>query len=299
MDRSKMNLLMAINRKYIDQMKALLYSLGENNDSDVDVYLIHRELKEDDIEDLQRTVQYTTKGALYEIELDDAFLPEAKVGHHFSIEMYYRIFASEFLPTDINRILWLDADIIINNSLCEFYFQDFHGKSMVVCAHRERNKGNPIISLEAKERLRLMGDEPYFNSGVILMNLEKIRREFNRDAVSNLILQMEDILNYPDQDILNILYRNDVLWADYTKYNFQIHYDWKMENEKEHIQKNVVIIHYAGPAKPWEFKSRHFSHAYYWKYYLKFGKRSVYNKIQFESILYAMYISLKRLRKGK
>ena len=294
----KMNLLMAINKNYFPQMETLLYSLASSNNKGIDLYLMHRELTEDQVKKLDEIVCRELDGKLYEINLKDSFLDGAKIKHHFSVEMYYRIFASEYLPSDLERILWLDADIVVIKSIKNFYFMDFCEKSMVVCAHREKNE-KCEISKEAKERLKLSGEQPYFNSGVILMNLEKIRGEFNHEYTMNLILKMNDILNYPDQDILNILYRNDVLWLDYKEYNYQIHYDWKFVNEKEHIENNVKIIHYAGPAKPWQYKSRHFSYEYYWKNYLKFGSAWDCFKIQVESILYMFYIKTKKLKRGK
>lgn len=293
----KMNLLMAINKNYFSQMETLLYSLASSQNKGIDVYLMHRELSEYQIETLKKIVSDELNGELHEINLKDSFLDGAKIKHHFSVEMYYRIFASEYLPDDLERILWLDADIAVIKSIKNFYFMDFAEKSMVVCAHREKDE-RCLISKEAKKRLNLKGEDPYFNSGVILMNLKKIRSEFNHEYTMNLIMKLNDILNYPDQDILNILYRNDVLWADYKEYNYQIHYDWNFPKEKEHIESNVKIVHYAGPAKPWQYKSRHFSYDYYWKNYLKFGSKLNYFKIQIESVLYAFYIGMKKLRRG-
>lgn len=284
-----MNLLMAINQRYVPQMKVLLYSIADNNESKVDVYLMHRELSGKDLADIKDIVQEKLNGSLHEIHIENEFLATARINHHFSIEMYYRIFASEFLPRNMDRILWLDADIVVKKSLQEFYNSNFEGKSCIVCAHREKDENHPLISMEAWQRLKLQGTQPYFNSGVILMNLCKIRKEFNKTQVCAIIDKFQDVLNYPDQDILNMIYQDDVLFADKNKYNFQIHYNWFYPNEKDHIDNNVVILHYAGPAKPWIYKSRHFSYKYYWKYYLKFGKKATYIHYEVLSSLYVIY----------
>lgn len=280
---------MAINQKYVSQMKVLLYSIADSNETKVDVYLMHRELGSKDLSDIKHIIQKKLRGSLHEIHLGDEFLANARINHHFSVEMYYRIFASEFLPQDIDRILWLDADIIVKKSLQEFYNSDFRGMSCIVCAHREKHEEYPLISIEAWRRLKLQGRQPYFNSGVILMNLCKIRKTFDKTQVCNIIDKFQDVLDYPDQDILNMIYEDDVLFADKNKYNFQIHYNWVYSNEKNHIENDVVVLHYAGPAKPWLYKSRHFSYKYYWKYYLKFGKKIPYIRYEILSRLYAMY----------
>lgn len=285
---------MAINQKYVPQMKVLLYSVADSNDAKVDVYLMHRELSSKDLSEIKYIVQEKLNGSLHEIRIKDGFLANAHINHHFSIEMYYRIFASEFLPQDIDRILWLDADIVVKRSLQEFYNSDFKGKSCIVCAHREKNEEYPLISMEAWQRLKLQGIQPYFNSGVILMNLCKIRKEFDETRVLEIVNKFQDVLNYPDQDILNMIYENDVLFKDKDKYNYQIHYDWPCSNEENHIDNNVVILHYVGPAKPWLYKSRHFSYKYYWKYYLKFGSRVTYIRYEILSSLYATYNYIRR-----
>lgn len=288
-ENRRINLLMAINHKYVPQMKVLLYSIADSNEAKVDVYLMHRELSSKDLSEIKYIVQEKLSGSLHEIHIKDEFLANARINHHFSVEMYYRIFASEFLPQNIDRILWLDADIVVKKSLLEFYNSDFEGKSCIVCAHREKNEEYPLISIEAWQRLKLQGRQPYFNSGVILMNLCKIRKAFDKTQVCNIIDRFQDVLNYPDQDILNMIYEDDVLFADKNKYNFQIHYNWFYPNEKDHVDNDVVILHYAGPAKPWLYKSRHFTYKYYWKYYLKFGKKNTYIRYEVLSRLYAIY----------
>lgn len=289
MESKKINLLMAINQKYVPQMKVLLYSIADSNEAKVDVYLMHRELSSKDLSEIKYIVQEKLRGALHEIHIKDEFLENARINHHFSVEMYYRIFASEFLPQNIDRILWLDADIVVKGSLQEFYNSDFKGKSLIVCAHREKDEEHPRISAEAWQRLKLRGGQPYFNSGVILMNLSKIRKEFDKTQVCNLIDEFQNVLNYPDQDILNMIYEDDVLFADKNKYNFQIHYNWFYPNEKDHVNNDVVVLHYAGPAKPWLYKSRHFTYKYYWNYYLIFGKKNTYIRYEVLSRLYAIY----------
>ena len=51
---------------------------------------------------------------------------------HYSVAMYFRIFAHVLLPESIDRILYLDADIIVKNDITSFYAQDFEDKYMIV-----------------------------------------------------------------------------------------------------------------------------------------------------------------------
>lgn len=282
MKKDIINVLMAVNKNYLEQMKTLICSLGENNNSIIDIYLIHNELAYEDIELLSNLLEKQCKGKLHEIKVSSSFLKGAKVNEHFSIEMYYRIFATELLPQNLDRILWLDADIVTIRSIENLYFTNLKGLSIGACGHREKDVNNNLINNQALKRLKLGNNKTYFNSGVLLMDLNKIRNNFNKDDILNLIYKMESILENPDQDILNIMYCDDVLVLDKNCYNYQVHYDWKDPNEKNIIQNTVAILHYVGPAKPWKATSNHFTYNYYWKYYLKHGKSSVYNKYKIE-----------------
>ncbi len=271
-----MNILMAVNRNYLAQMRTLICSIGDNNCSRVDIYLIHNELNKNEVLETAELLKRKCDGALYEIKVSEKFLEGAKVNEHFSVEMYYRIFATELLPKELDRILWLDADIVTIKSLESLYNLDLQGNSIAACGHREKDKGVMLINSAACQRLKLEDDSIYFNSGVLLMDLNKIRKIFNKSATLDLIYKMESVLENPDQDILNIMYQHDVLILDESIYNYQVHYDWESLNEKDRVQEETVILHYVGPAKPWIPTTYHFTYEYYWKYYLEYGYKKVY-----------------------
>lgn len=294
----KMNLLMAVNEKYVPQLRTLICSLGENCSLPIDIYLMHSKLCSDTIKNLKKIVHEKCKGNLVEIKINESFLKNAKLGNHFSVEMYYRIFASEYLPENIDRILWLDADIVVLKDLKYFYNSNLHNKSIGACKHREKDVLNPIVNQESIKRLGMDTNSIYFNSGVLLIDLNKIRKNFNQEKVISLIRKYNDILVYPDQDILNLMYVNDVHFVDESIFNYQVHYDWNYIGEAKHIKNDVAILHFAGPFKPWDYKSNHFSYDYYWKYYLVHGKRSVYLKYLILKKIYTIYMALKLRQKG-
>lgn len=289
MGKKCINVLMAVNKNYLAQMKTLICSMGDNNSICVDTYLIHNELSSNDIIETRNLLKKTCGGNLYEIKVSKTFLEGVKVNEHFSIEMYYRIFATELLPNNLDRILWLDADIITIKSLEPLYFLDMKGNSIAACGHRERNENEDIINSRACERLKLDRNTVYFNSGVLLMDLCKIRKKFNKEKVLGLIYKMEAILENPDQDILNVLYQHDVLLLDKNIYNYQVHYDWQAVKEKENIRNNTIIVHYVGPAKPWKPTTYHFTYDYYWKYYLEHGSINEYNKYKVKRFFIRQY----------
>lgn len=296
MKQKKINILMAINRNYLQQMKTVICSLGSNCSCAVDIYIMHQELKSEDISMLQTLTKKMCDGTVYEIKMNSEFLKGAKILSHFSIEMYYRIFASEFLPVNLDRILWLDADLVVLKDLKELFFTDFHGMSVAVCGHRERVLNEPVMNTTGVERLGLKKDDVYFNSGVLLMNLDKIRNNFNKEDVLKLIYEKEGLLVNPDQDILNLLYQDDKLVLDWKKYNYQAHFDWDYSNEKQWLEESAAIVHYVGPFKPWVHTSSHFSYGYYWKYYFMHGSKFTYIKNEALKFVFLLYIKIKKER---
>ena len=296
MKQQKINILMAINRNYLQQMKTVICSLGSNCSCAVDIYIMHQELKAEDISMLKSLTRKMCDGTVYEIKMNSEFLKGAKILSHFSIEMYYRIFASEFLPASLDRILWLDADLVVLKDLKGLYFTDLDGMSVAVCGHRERVPDEPVMNTTGVERLGLKKDDVYFNSGVLLMNLDKIRKNFIKEDVLKLIYEKEKLLVNPDQDILNLLYQDDKLVLDWRIYNFQAHFDWNYPNEKQWLEHSAAIVHYVGPFKPWVHTSSHFSYRYYWKNYFMHGSKLNYVKNAVVKFIFSLYIKIKKGR---
>lgn len=293
-----MNILMAVNKNYLEQMKTLICSIGDNNCSRVDIYLIHNELNRNEVSETAELLKSRCDGTLHEIKVSGKFLEGAKVNEHFSVEMYYRIFATELLPKELERILWLDADIVTIKSLESLYNLDLQGYSIAACGHREKDKSMKSINNSACQRLKLNSDTVYFNSGVLLMDLNKIRKAFNKSATLDLIYKMESVLENPDQDILNIMYQNDVLLIDKDVYNYQVHYDWEFSNEKEKINESAIILHYVGPAKPWKPTTYHFTYEYYWKYFLMHSSDKYYKKYKVDLFFYTITYKIKGAMKN-
>lgn len=92
--------------------------------------------------------------------------------------MYYRLLAPCFLPDRLTRILYLDPDILVINSLRPLWETDLEGRLFAAAAHTGKtNLANNI------NQVRLGTDNKYYNSGVLLMNLEQGRKEIRPDEI--------------------------------------------------------------------------------------------------------------------
>ncbi len=129
------NIATALNRKYLLYTVVMLTSLCENNaaDESIHAYILHHELTEDDFDVLRNSLEK------YDIEIESVYIEPGTFSDRlprnimWSVEMYYRLLLLDRLPENIERILYLDVDIIVNKDIRDYYHSDFEGKNMIVC----------------------------------------------------------------------------------------------------------------------------------------------------------------------
>ena len=97
----------------------------------------------------------------------------------------------------------------------------------------------------------------YINSGVMLFNLERLRREQDEAAVFQYIQTHRDKLLLPDQDIISSLYEGSILPLDPFVYNmteklFALRPRSEAWLNLNWVREHTVIIHYCGRNKPWK-----------------------------------------------
>lgn len=202
-----MNVATALNRKYLLYTGVMLTSLCENNPCHIDVYILHSELTDKDIQRLKDCLdKYDVTIYLLYIE-KDKFAGRMYTDKMWSIEAYYRLMLLDVLPPNVKRMFYFDVDIIVNKSLEAFYNMNFDGNDLIAC---EDDCGNCVPEHYGPMHRKIFGSEElhnhrYFNSGVLLMNIEQMRHKYNYDYYMGIA---RDVWNYkmeaPDQDTLDI-----------------------------------------------------------------------------------------------
>ena len=249
-----MNILTSVNKKYIRQLNVLLNSISySNKEEEFNIYVLNKNLDKDDLENI--TVNLDSK----RFNIVDIKIPDSEIDtfpvieKRYPIEIYFRLFASDYLPSDIDRILYLDCDTVVINSLSELYNMNFEDNYYIAATHISKvlHKFNEI-------RLNIQEDEPYVNTGVLLINLKELRKIDVKDKIIKFIEKNQKRLLLPDQDIIVSLFGNKIKLIDELKYNLSeiAWYKFNINNSKNKITlkwiiKNTVIIHYCGRNKPW------------------------------------------------
>ena len=249
--KEKINILVTLDKNYVPRLNVMLTSLlASNPECSFDVYLLHSSMKEENVRSTRALLKGS--GELILIQVDDSELKHAPTTSRYPTEIYYRIFAARYLPETVDRVLYLDPDLIVNGSVWKLYNLPLDGRYYAAASHNGK-------LLRAVNGIRLdMGEtSPYINSGVMLMNLELLRKEQDYRDVFSFIEKRKSALILPDQDIISSLYGEKILALDPFRYNMtellllsptaverRIDLDW--------VRKNSVIIHYCGRNKPWK-----------------------------------------------
>lgn len=255
---SLINIMMATNETYVVPTSVTIKSIRKSSVNPVCVYVLYSELSEKSIGFLENLSAAKVKVKCVYISL--TFFDSLPTRDYYTKEIYYRLFGYMVLPENIDRIIWLDGDIIVREDLAEFY-QYPMDTQYFVAVHDEGSLYN-----KEKYHVRLGMDEniKYVQSGVMLFNLKQIRSEGTlADDVRNFITVTKLKLYYPDQDLINVLYGDNgklIVISESYRYNQFAHkigfFDIK--------RKGTVCLHYPGN-KPWGCKYCN-NRLYWWLY---------------------------------
>ena len=257
-----MNLLFAIDDNVSQQLMTCLYSIVTNTPNETfDAYVIQKEkLKATD-----EIVDFCDKvGVNYHpIKVDPKIFKDAPITDRYPETIYYRLLAHEYLPKDVHRILYLDVDILVINTLEHLYHKDMGEKLYAAASHSALT--NNMTEQFNKLRLGNYEAESYYNSGVLLMNLDAIRQKVKATDIFNYISENKLTLFLPDQDVLNALYGHEIIKVPDELYNF----DARMSSiyniigdgncDLDWVIDNTVVLHFCGRDKPWkrDYNSRY------------------------------------------
>lgn len=218
---------------------------------------------------------------------------------YISISTYFRLLMFKINEIKCDRIIYLDADIIVNCDISKLYFafpdQKLLGAVAEVCAIKNRSvvlahlNGMPEFS----NLLKNINDAPYFNAGFFIANL-KLCRKMNIYNHIRCFMDKYPNPKYADQDVLNAVFGQKFkrymhifdpcynVFCSEKSIDYISDYYYKNNVIKEAFA-NPKILHYTGPDKPWINNLIPNYYSIWWKYanlneftYLK-QKKSFYN----------------------
>jgi lipopolysaccharide biosynthesis glycosyltransferase len=228
----------------------MLCSALEHN-TNVRIHLFHSYIDKEQLAKLDSFV-VGYGGNITHYEMDPVQFQDLRVDRWVSLATYYRVLAPYILPKDLDKILYLDSDLVVRRSLEELWNTDLRDHSLAAVLNENDFKARIAV-------LGLPAESKYFNAGVLLINLAFWRQYGVSERVLAFIRNHPEKLEYWDQDALNAILADQ--WIELPGYwNLQDH-GW---------EKDPAIAHFCGPnKKPWHWSSDHHFKFEYHKYRVK------------------------------
>lgn len=249
----KVNVAFTIDNNYPIFTLLAINSIIENNvsNSDYTFYIIENNISENNKNLMRKFVEKRNQNIEF-INFDTRVIDNGRYYFTFSTGQRItpigmaRIMLPKILPDNLHKIIYLDGDILVTGDLSNLYKTDLKDKY----AGMVENINEMDYSKYKFKK--------YFNSGMIIMDLDKWRKDnipdkmvkYLNDNWADFIYHGETDNSkylYPDQDLINIILDGKIFeiekcWNNQTIYHYSI----------EEFDKKGMI-HYIGPIKPWDF----------------------------------------------
>ena len=267
-----------ISDNYSCHLAVVLTSIAENNPrSEFIFHVLHRGITAENrnlIGELGKIhPNCRVEFHFIDASLFDAF-PLPKDLEHVTREMYYRYILPEVLAGE-TRTIYSDVDVICVGELQKLWELDLEGNLLAAVSEGEAG--------ETKKRMiGRTGSEPYFYSGLLVMDLEGMRRGGYVRKLFETTASFARRLSWPDQDAINIVFRSRIL---------QLGPEWDGINVKYRPwRKGIAIWHFPGAlAKPWCNVWKNISWPLYLRYLVKSPYRSEAVRFVFGHVLGFFY----------
>lgn len=212
----RLNLLYQFNEKYAPYAGVSIFSVLQNNKDmeEIHVFILGEGLLDESMKRLRKMAADFGRELSF-IETKELIVKMKALdmpAYRGSYAANMRLFPDAVLDKSVDKVLYLDADTIVNDSLADLLQTDMEGKTL----------GMILDSLGGshKRQIGLAGVDEYFNSGVILFDMSRWREQKYSEKIERHVAEQRNNYPAPDQDLLNIVCRNDIFRLDIT-YNFQ------------------------------------------------------------------------------
>jgi lipopolysaccharide biosynthesis glycosyltransferase len=167
--------------------------------------------------------------------------------HHVTTTTWSRLLVPELLPADVGRAVYLDNDVLVRRDLSPLFELDLDGALLAAVADfAMASMPHPLWGDSAR---------PYFNSGVLVMDVDLWRHDRFADRVMAHAATQPRAFPFADQDALNAMTRD---WYELSpEWNVQDGYLWRpalaesLARRRTALFEGAAVVHFTGASKPW------------------------------------------------
>jgi lipopolysaccharide biosynthesis glycosyltransferase len=252
-------IIAASDDRYASPLGVMLTSLCENTRSRnrIHVYIIDGGISPKNKEKLLRIAEKYQVSFCF-LTVNNSEFEGLVISSYLNKVTYYRLAIPDLLDTSIDKVLYLDCDLIITDDIAHLWNIDI--SSWYLAAVISVGVENGEFMQDWKYRLNIPSGNKYFNSGVMLINLNLWRKETIYRKIIDFIIKNPEKIWAADQDGLNAFLYNKWLPLP-IRWNQQtiLHKIILTNKDPEYIKaiNNPGIIHFTGSVKPWHFSDEH------------------------------------------
>ncbi|EOS7950473.1 glycosyltransferase family 8 protein [Enterococcus hirae] len=268
--RKEIAIVSSCNTKFVPHLAALFVSVLENSDPKVFVrfYVIDDNIDNESKQLLRFSVKNSRMNTEVEfLKINKKFFENVVTSDRIPETAYYRIAIPElFRGKNVERLLYMDCDMITVKDVTPLWDLEFNGAILAAVEDAGFHQRLEKMEIPAKSTR-------YFNSGLMLINVEKWLEQDITKKVLTFIEENPEKLRFHDQDALNAILHDR--WIPlHPKWNAQGYIMAKAkkhptpqgEKEYEETRKDPSIIHFSGHVKPWSKDFEGTTKKYYDKY---------------------------------
>ena len=252
------NICFSLDSKYTEQFTVSAVSILKNADADenINFYILNGGLTEKDKSNIELLKNIKSFNIEY-IEINEKdfkdcpMLKEKSDEHkdyHVTVPTYFRFKLPELLPK-LDKVLYLDCDVIVRTSLKELFAVSLKDKAVAM-----------VEDVESKREAERLTIKKYFNAGVMLINLDYWRKNDVSILLFEYAKKNKKKILWQDQDVINVVLEGKIKSIN-LKWNYQ-YFLYDKTNEKDLAE--CSILHLAGRFKPWLIPFEHFIYDYYY-----------------------------------
>ena len=258
------DLLFTADAAYLKHIAVTLISLYINDPGyKYSIHIITKASGSDDADMLRRLCVRIGYSCFWYSQEEGVF-ENAPTTDRYPADMYQRLLAGKVLPKELDKVIYLDGDTLIINPLHPLWEYEMNGKIFLAATHITEGQG-----MESLNQIRLGTSGRYYNTGLIVMDLKKMREQVRVEDISRYLAGNRMPLLLPDQDVFNALYGEqidvipDSIWNyDARKYTKYLTGSGGEYNERW-VMENTAVLHYCGRSKPWNpYYPYRFGHIY-------------------------------------
>lgn len=211
-----LNVLYQFNENYVPYAGVSIVSLLENNKAidDITVFLLTEKVCAESIEKLTAQVEQYGRKAVY-INPDGVIEKMKAVGineYRGSCAANMKMFVADFIPENVERLLYIDADTVVAGDLSEIPTIDMAGNPIAMT--------QDSVCKSHKQSVGYDKAETYYNSGVILFDIKRWKELQCTERICNHLTTVRSHYMCPDQDVINIVLKGQITELP-IRYNIQ------------------------------------------------------------------------------